>query len=63
MGDIEMNYYEIKVKNNTGTGLLKIRIITHEMIGVDQLNKFSEMRLKDGMDRVQYSYAGKVQVL
>ena len=59
MGDI----YDIKVKNNTGTGLLKIRIITHETIEVDQLNEFSEMRLKDVIDRVQYSYTGKVKVL
>ena len=63
MGYIEMNHYDIKVKNNTGTGLLKIRIITHETIEVDQLNGFSQMRLKDVMDRVQSSYTGKVMVL
>lgn len=58
-----MNYYDITVKNNTETSLLKIRIITHEPITEDQLNEFREMRLNDVMVKVQYAYRGKVMVL
>ena len=58
-----MNYYDITVKNNTETSLLKIRIITCEPITEDQLNEFREMRFNDVMDKVQYAYTGKVMVL
>ena len=58
-----MNSYDITVKNNTETGNVRIRIVTHYTFTEDQLDKFSALHFSDVQRIVQNLYNGNVVAL